>query len=163
MANKQKKTQVTLPIIEAALQQAASVEETQAIRATANCSESLLPAVVTLVIVLGNIAQNGIQYYISLGRESEFCVEAGIPGNLKAEEGLTMAAVIVSIATAYGLTMNQADALYDIYAHRFSPLSYRRDSERSLARFVYKRVCPEGFNVDEDGYLVINPKNYRND
>ena len=166
MANTKNKTQVTLPIIEAALQQTASVEEIQSIRAIANCSEALLPAVVTLVIVLGDVAQKWIKYYVNPSqvedpelkhkRKSEFCVHAGIPGYMKDEEGLTIAAIIVNIAIAYGLTPKQADAIYDIYARQFSPLSYRRDPEHSLASCVYKRACPNGFNVDEDGYLVIN-------
>lgn len=160
-----KKSQVTLPIIEAALQQTASVEEILAIRAIANCSEALLPAVVTLVIVLGDVAKKWVQHYTEPSlkykqkRKSEFCVHAGIPSYMKDEEGLTMAAIIVNIAIAYGLTPKQADALYDIYAHQFSPSSYRRDTEHSLAGCVYKRVCPNGFNVDEDGYLIINPQN----
>lgn len=165
MANNKNKTQVTLPIIEAALQQTASVEEIQSIRAIANCSEALLPAVVTLVIVLGDVAKKWIQHYTKPSlkykqiRKSEFCVHAGIPGYMKDEEGLTITAIIVNIVTAYGLTPKQADALYDIYARQFSPLSYRRDPEHSLAGCVYKRVCPNGCNVDEDGYLIINPQN----
>ena len=159
MIKKQKKPQVTLPIIEAALQQTASVEEILAIRAIANCSEALLPAVVTLVIVLGDIAKKWIEHYSSYSRKSEFYVCAAIPDYMKDEEGLTMAAIIVNIAMAYSLTPKQADALYDIYARQFSPLSYRRDPEHSLASCVYKRACPNGICADEDGYLVINPKN----
>ena len=159
MIKKQKKPQVTLPIIEAALQQTASVEEILAIRAIANCSEALLPAVVTLVIVLGDIAKKWIEHYSSYSSKSEFYVCAAIPDYMKDEEGLTMAAIIVNIAMAYSLTPKQADALYDIYARQFSPLSYRRDPEHSLASCVYKRACPNGICADEDGYLVINPKN----
>ena len=167
MKTKKMKTQVTLQIIEAALQQTASKEEIQSISAIANCSETLLPAVVTLIIVLGDVAQKWIKYYISPSqvdnrkRKSEFYVFAGIPGYMKDEEGLTMEAIIVNIAIAYGLTPKQADALYDIYARQFSPLSYRRKPEHSLAGCVYKRACPNGFNVDEDGYLVINPQNIK--